>query len=98
MKAYDLSDEPSQTVKVYTAICSECPKRFYSPRPQKKTCSPECSKKRNKRLKKEAYAENPEEFKARMKAYRESPKGKAYAEKSKEDNKARSQKWREKNK
>ena len=71
-----------EKVAVFQGQCSECPKKFYTPHPHKKTCGPECQKIRQKRLKKEAYALNPEKYRDRVRAYQETPEGQASIERN----------------
>ena len=89
----DMGEGPSHTALVFVGHCSECRKRFYTPYPTKRTCGPECSKERQKRLKRQAYAQDPGKQIERVQNYQQSDKGKATLEKSKERNRQTQAAW-----
>lgn len=94
---FDIDKGASFTATVYLGWCSECPNSFYTPYPNKKTCGPECSKVRQKRLKRLKYAQDPEPQKTRVRKYQKSDKGKATIEANKEQSKEKSKAWWDRN-
>ena len=70
----DMGEGYSRTAIVYVDVCSECNATFYTPYPNKRTCGSECSKIRQKRLKRKKYAEDPAKQIKRVKKYQESEK------------------------